>query len=255
MGWYVPNSKLRIGKDAVNPKDSTVRNSSVDLPSPYYKPWYSSKFTNIESVLAYWHDHYTELRKNSLLFRGAFYSSTLPPEVTEAVAASLTILKSPTVLRQYDGRLWAWEVCEDQQGSCHGSCEHVWNYAQALSHLFPDLERSLRRTEFEEDQNAEGHQEFRAILPIRPQAHLFHAASVGQLGGIMKIYRDWRISGDNAWLKKMYPRIRLSMDYCIRTWDPRHKGVLEEPHHNTYDIEFWGPEPMCTSFIWGLWRQ
>jgi hypothetical protein len=41
------------------------------------------------------------------------------------------------------------------------------------------------------------------------------------------------------------------VDYCIRTWDPRNVGVLEEPHHNTYDIEFWGPDGMCTSFYLG----
>jgi uncharacterized protein (DUF608 family) len=41
------------------------------------------------------------------------------------------------------------------------------------------------------------------------------------------------------------------MDYCISTWDPRHKGVIEEPHHNTYDIEFWGPDGMHTSFYIG----
>ena len=34
----------------------------------------------------------------------------------------------------------------------------------------------------------------------------------------------------------------------MATWDPRGKGVLEEPHHNTYDIEFWGADGMCTSF-------
>ena len=41
------------------------------------------------------------------------------------------------------------------------------------------------------------------------------------------------------------------MDYCIKTWDPRNTGTLEEPHHNTYDIEFWGPDGMCTSFYLG----
>jgi len=38
------------------------------------------------------------------------------------------------------------------------------------------------------------------------------------------------------------------LDYCIRTWDPRRVGALEEPHHNTYDIELWGADGMCTSF-------
>ena len=61
-------------------------------------------------------------------------------------------------------------------------------------------------------------------------------------------------SGDNAWLRMLYPLIKLSMDYCIRTWDPRHHGTLEEPHHNTYDIEFWGPDPMCSSIYLGAFE-
>ena len=110
------------------------------------------------------------------------------------------------------------------------------------------MERSLRETEFFVSQNKEGHQTFRSNLPIRPVSHNYHAASDGQLGGIIKTYRDWRISGDNEWLAKMYPQLKSSIDYCIRTWDPRHSGALEEPHHNTYDIEFWGADGMCTSF-------
>jgi hypothetical protein len=172
----------------------------------------------------------------------------------EAVAANLTILKSPTVLRQADGRLWSWEGCGESWGCCHGSCTHVWNYAQAVPHLFPSLERTLRETEFRVSQDARGHQTFRAALPIRPPAHDFHAAADGQLGGIMKVYREWRISGDTAWLRSLWRSVRTSLDFCIETWDPRHTGTLEEPHHNTYDIEFWGPDGMCTSFYLGALR-
>ena len=81
--------------------------------------------------------NYSDLKKKSELFRDAFFASTLPPEAIEAVAANLTILKSPTVLRQTDGRLWGWEGCGDNEGCCHGSCTHVWNYAQAISASFP----------------------------------------------------------------------------------------------------------------------
>jgi len=88
-------------------------------------------------------------------------------------------------------------------------------------------------------------------LPVRPVIHDFHAASDGQLGGIMKVYRDWHISGDTSWLKTLWPKIKLSLDYGIRTWDPRGRGVLEEPHHNTYDIEYWGPDGHCSSFYLG----
>lgn len=246
MAWYVPDSDMHIGD---------VTGESVCAPEKNllktYKPWYSSRFKSIQDVSAYWKNEYQNLRKKTALFTDAFYASTLPAEVMEAVAANLTILKSPTVMRQFDGRLWNFEGCGDDGGCCHGSCTHVWNYAQAIPHLFPELERTLRNTEFCENQNKEGHQGFRANTPISPVKHDFHAAADGQLGGIMKVYREWRISGDDKWLAEIYPRVKSSMDYCMKTWDPRSVGAVEEPHHNTYDIEFWGADGMCTSFYLG----
>jgi uncharacterized protein (DUF608 family) len=250
MSWYVPNSTLRIGAEPTDKKESPEATADPSA-SKYYVPWYAGRFSNINEVAAYWLSNYDDLKYKSELFTDAFFNSTLPSEVVEAVAANLTILKSPTVLRQYDGRLWGWEGCLDNWGNCHGSCTHVWNYAQGVSLLFPSLERSLRDAEFNVSQNAEGHQAFRTSIPIRAVNHDFYAASDGQLGGIMKVYRDWRTCGDENWLKALYPKVKSSMDYCIRTWDPRHTGVLEEPHHNTYDIEFWGPDGMCSSYYLG----
>ena len=240
--WYVSQTNLRFGKDS-NEEGSKVEGN--------FRPWYAGRFGNVSEISQYWTSYYAELKQKSQLFSDCFYQSTLPPEVIEAVAANLTILKSPTVLRQTDGKLWAWEGCSDNSGCCHGSCTHVWNYAQAICHLFPELERSLRETEFGPSQDSKGHQQFRSALPIRPLQHDFHAAADGQLGGIMKLHRDWRISGDTEWLKKLWPKAKASLNYCIQTWDPAHKGWLEEPHHNTYDIEFWGPDGMCTSFYLG----
>ena len=250
MAWFVPNTILRTGEATKSP---VLRGDDAEpcCPNRYHSPWYASKFNSIEEVAGYWADNYDEFRSQSSLFADAFHNTTLPDEVVEAVAANLTILKSPTVLRQYDGRMWAWEGCNDQSGCCAGSCTHVWNYAQAIPHLFPSMERSLRETEFLVSQDASGHQTFRSALPIRPVGHSFHAAADGQLGGIMKVFREWRISGDNEWLKKMYPYLRQNIDFCISLWDPRGHGVLEEPHHNTYDVEFWGPDGMCTSFYLG----
>ena len=98
----------------------------------------------------------------------------------------------------------------------------------------------------------DGHINFRAALPDGPVEHTFHAASDGQLGGLMKLYRDWQIGGDRAWLARLYPAATKSMEYCIQVWDPHRRGVLEEPHHNTYDIQFWGPDGMCTGFYVGV---
>ena len=244
LAWFDGKTNLRIGKDP----------AGTPSGGESFRPWYAGRFTDINGVSFYWRDHYDELRQKSARFSECFYHSTLPPEVIEAVAANLTILKSPTVLRQTDGKLWSWEGCSDDSGCCHGSCTHVWNYAQAIPHVFPTLERTLRETEFGPSQNDAGHQQFRSSLPIRPLEHDFHAAADGQLGGIIKVFRDWRISGDTQWLRGLWPKVKRSLDYCIETWDPNHKGWVEEPHHNTYDIEFWGPDGMCTSFYLGALR-
>jgi hypothetical protein len=196
-------------------------------------------------------ENYPDLRARTTRFKDALFSSTFPPYVLDAVSANLAILKSPTVLRVESGDIWGWEGCFPDSGCCHGSCTHVWNYAQAFPHLFPKLERTLRELELVRSMNYEGHVTFRAALPEGPVAHDFHAASDGQLGGFMKVFRDWQISGDQDWLKNMYPLAKRSLDYCIRTWDPDHRGGLFEPHHNTYDIEFWGPDGMCTTIYLG----
>lgn len=245
LAWYVGRTNLR------QPAERPSTPASPLPPEAFYRPWYAGRFANIDEVTHYWREHYDALRQKTKRFSDCFYDSTLPPEVIEAVAANLTILKSPTVLRQADGRLWSWEGCGDNAGCCEGSCTHVWNYAQAIPHLFPALERTLRETEFGPSQDDRGHQQFRAALPIRPVGHGFHAAADGQLGGIMKVFREWRIGGDTEWLRRLWPKVKASLRYCIETWDPGRKGVVEEPHHNTYDIEFWGPDGMCTSFYLG----
>jgi len=221
----------------------------VEVPETYV-PWYSTRFESLEQVAGHWRARYADLRARSERFRDAFYDTTLAPEVIEAVAANLTILKTPTILRQHDGRLWCWEGCSDSSGCCAGSCTHVWNYAQAICHLFPAMERSLRQTEYFESLDASGRQAFRANLPISEGGGAFDAAD-GQLGGIMKAYREWRISGDGQWLGRYWPRVRLSLDYMIAKYDPRHTGLLEEEHHNTYDINFFGPDGHCGSFYLG----
>ncbi len=258
FSWYVPHSNIRRGPNDEDLSEKlaeclsdTSGCCSAEYNALFYEPWYSGKFKDVHEVASYWVNNYNSLKEKTSSFSEAFYAQTLPEVVLESVASNLAILKSPTVLRQKDGSLWAWEGCHDKGGCCHGSCTHVWNYAQAIPHLFPRLERTLREAEFLENQNEAGHQTFRSALPVRDNDHGFHAAADGQLGGIMKMHREWRISGDTAWLKSLWPNVQKSMDYCMRTWDPKGKGVLEEPHHNTYDIEFWGPDGMCTSFYLG----
>ncbi len=245
--WHFPNRHYTAG----HPRKDAAWGSGARTAAAAWRPYYAGLWKDARDAALYLHREYSGLRRKTAGFHGALFSSTLPGEVLDAVSANLGILKSPTVLRQEDGMVWAWEGCFCDKGCCHGSCTHVWNYAQALPHLFPALERTFREQEWEYCMDDRGHVNFRTWLPPALNDHGWHAAADGQLGGIMKLYRDWQICGDGAWLKKLYPAARRSLDYCIRQWDPDRKGVLVEPHHNTYDIEFWGPDGMCSSIYTG----
>jgi uncharacterized protein (DUF608 family) len=253
IAWHFPNSYLREGakdESAGVQGPAGCRAVAGDGPPPW-NPYYATQWKDAREVALYVDQNYTSLRSRTVRFKEAMFSSSLPPYVLDAVSANLGILKSPTALREANGNLWGWEGCFPDSGCCHGSCTHVWNYAQAFPHLYPQLERTLRDLELVRSMDERGHVTFRGAIPDGPVDHSFHAASDGQLGGIMKLYRDWHISGDTDWLKRMYPLAKRSIDYGIRTWDPDHRGALFEPHHNTYDIEFWGAEPMCTSIYIG----
>ena len=244
--WHFPNCHYDARR--VNNKEA---GSDCCGNDPIWRPFYASQWENATEVAAYVRKNYQSLRDRTQAFHDALFKSTLPSYILDAVSSNLAILKSPTLLLQESGNAWGWEGCFVDSGCCAGTCTHVWNYAQALPHLYPQLERTFRETELERSMDRRGHMTFRSSLPDDETDHQFHAACDGQLGGVMKVYREWQISGDAGWLKRMYPLVKRSMDYCIRTWDPKEKGVLEEPHHNTYDIEFWGPDGMCSSFYLG----
>jgi uncharacterized protein (DUF608 family) len=250
IAWHFPNIDYSFGaaKDGVQ---TSCDCSTCDSTRKTWQPYYASQWTDAQEVFNYVSQNFLELKKRTQAFHDALFATTLPAYAIEAVSANLAILKSPTLLRQYNGNLWGWEGCHPDRGCCPGSCTHVWNYAQSLAHLFPSLERTLREQELLRSMDERGHINFRAALPDGAVEHTFHAASDGQLGGLMKLYRDWQICRDRDWLERLYPAAKKSLDYCIQVWDPKHKGVLEEPHHNTYDIEFWGPDGMCTGFYIG----
>lgn len=256
--WHFPNVNFTVGGDPKISEARAVKEKAGELLPPLWQPFYAGLWKDARDVADFIRENYTSLRRRSKNFADALNASTLPPEVMDAVSCNLAILKSPTVLRQKNGNLWGWEGCNPDSGSCPGSCTHVWNYAQAFAHLFPPLERTLREQEFLRSLGEDGFGYFRSALPDgTPDVnHGFwkskdHAASDGQPGGILKLHREWQISGDTDWLRSLYSVARLSMEYCIETWDPQRKGVFTEPHHNTYDVEFWGADGMCSSIYIG----
>ena len=118
----------------------------------------------------------------------------MPQEVIDAASANLSVLKSPTVLRLEDGSFYGWEGVAETMGLCEGTCAHVWNYAYAMCFLFPDLERSIRENELKYSTDKNGRMQSRMTLPQGREPYTFKSCLDGQMGAIIKCYREWKIS-------------------------------------------------------------
>ena len=199
-----------------------------------------------------------ETRAQVFAFRDALHRrTTIPPASLEGAAETLSVLVSPTVLRLPDGALWGWEGVARKVGSCEGSCQHVWNYEQATALLFPDLARSMREQQFKYNFAPDGGLLFRQALPQGVRARRspwFRPCVDGTMGEVLKTFREWRVSGDTAWLRSVWPAAKKAISYAWSPrnpdrWDPDRSGVLTGRQHHTLDMEIFGP----TAWLEGLY--
>jgi uncharacterized protein (DUF608 family) len=219
---------------------------------PTWRNWYATKWSDAWDVAEYIAAAHERLYGETKAFHDALFSSTLPDYVLDAVSANISILKSPTCLRLTDGTFYGFEGCGCTSGCCQGSCTHVWNYAQALPYLFPGLQRSQREADYKYAQAEDGFGQFRLPLPLGTKGQFkFQAAADGQMGAVMQVYREWLISGDTKWLKSMWPAAKRALEFAWKYWDADRDGVMEGMQHNTYDIEFYGPNTMMGSLYLG----
>ena len=167
----------------------------------------------------------------------------------EAASANLSTLVSNTSFRIADGSFQGFEGCGDTTGLGYGTCTHVWNYEVATQFLFPSLARSMREINFGYSTDAKGHMDTRHKLPLRKERR-GNAAADGQMGQIVKLYFDWKLSGDDGWMLVRWPAAKRALEYAWQPggWDGNRDGVMEGAQHNTYDVEFFGPNPLC-----GIW--
>lgn len=196
------------------------------------------------------------LERQTLDFVTTLCASDLPAEVTEAALYNLSTLRTQTCFRTADGRFYGWEGCLDDAGSCPGSCTHVWNYEQATAFLFGELARSMREVEFAHATDERGLMSFRVLLPLRRAREWNLAAADGQMGCIMKLYRDWQLSGDDALLRQLWPQARRALEFAWIPggWDADRDGVMEGCQHNTMDVEFYGPSAWMNCWYLGALR-
>ena len=257
LSWFFPNRE-------------NYWNSEPAVRGTMMKNYVAHKFKNAVGVAEYASSNLPRLEKETRTFHDILFSSSLPPYVLDAVSSQMSTLKSTVCILLEDGSFFGFEGVDDNGGCCPMNCTHVWNYEQTLAFLFPQLERSMRETDFLHNTLPNGYMTFRTLLPLGDAQWKFKACADGQMGCIIRAYRDWKLSGDTEWLRTLWPKIQSALEFAWRgsgnpppagyewtkeqismPWDPDKNGVMEGEQHNTYDIEFYGPNTMTGSLYLG----
>lgn len=246
LAWNLPNCYKYWG-------------SKESLEEKLKKRWinyYATVFADSEASAQYCMENWDDLKARTLRFKDALYSTTLDERILDRAIANLAVLKSPTVLRLPDGSFWGWEGVHEESGSCEGTCQHVWNYAYAMCFLFPELERSIRDLELKYSTSPEGKMDFRFALPLGAPRYNNRACVDGQMGTLIKIYRDWRITGNGEWIRENWQTIKKIIAFAwsednSHAWDRDQDGVLEGRQHHTLDMELFGPSSWLEGFYLG----
>jgi len=251
LTWHFPNRE-------------NYWNTEPEVRGKILRNYVAGKFGDAWEVARYTLTNIERLEADTRAFRDALFESTLPPEVIDAVSSQMSTLKTNVCLLLEDGTFFGFEGNGDKEGCCPLNCTHVWNYEQTLAYLFPQLERSMRETDFLHNTLPNGYMVFRTLVPLGPAYWKYKACADGQMGAIVRAYREWKLSGDSGWLRRLWPNIRRALEFAWNhspappgyewtreqvsvPWDADSDGVMEGEQHNTYDIEFYGPNTMTGS--------
>ena len=217
--------------------------------------YYTTQYADAWDVVARTTRDLAGLEAKTVAFVRAFCDSDLPAVVKEAALFNLSTLRTQTTFRTEDGVMYGWEGCGNKAGCCHGSCTHVWNYEPATAFLFGDLARSMRQIEFGHATDARGMMAFRVDLPLARHDWQVAAAD-GQMGCLVKLYREWKLCGDDAFLRKLWPGAKRALEFAWieHGWDGDRDGVMEGCQHNTMDVEYYGPNPQMQGWYLGALR-
>ncbi|MCT4596903.1 MAG: non-lysosomal glucosylceramidase [Vallitalea sp.] len=231
------------------------------VKNPKWKNYYATIYKDSQEAMSYTWKHIDRLYEETICFRDTLFSSTYPDFIIDAIASNLSVLKSATCTRLTDGTLYGFEGCHTHAGCCEGSCTHVWNYVQSTAFLFPSLERSMREIDYKSNQDEHGKMFFRMLLPpgrggeeqSNELAGTGKAAADGQMGGIFKTYREWKISGDDNWLASIWPSVKKALEYAWSEdndewWDLDADGIMEGIQHHTLDVDMYGPNSYIAGY-------
>lgn len=197
---------------------------------------YANRFDSAAAVARHLAADFGRLAGQTRRWNRTWYDSTLPYWFLDRTFAPICTLATGTCYHFTTGRFYAFEgvYC------CVGTCQHVWNYAQSVGRIFPELERDLRqRTDFGTAWHANGATDYRGEGG-RQVAH------DGQCGVILRAYREHQTAVDDTYLRACWPRIRKSIEFLIAQ-DGDGNGLLEGEQYNTLDASWFGPMAWISS--------
>jgi uncharacterized protein (DUF608 family) len=217
IAWYFPNYG--------SPRDSFAEITDISK----LKKHYAKRFKSAEEVVLYFQRNQKRLASDSQKWCETWRDSTLPNYFLERAIIPIDCLQTATSHRFDSGRFYGWEgvYC------CPGTCQHVWNYAQAAARLFPELERSARQ-----------HADYG--ISWQPDGTIWyrgesgrHMAHDGQAGTILRTYREHSTSKDSKFLSANWAKIKKSIERLVAD-DPNKDGLWEGEQYNTLDSSWYG---------------
>ena len=241
VAWRYPHRPCWSGRGY---RDTPIR-GAFD-PKRDVGNFYATRYPlAIAAAVVLWKD-LPAFEQKTVAFVNGVLAAKAPEVVKEAALFNLSTLRTETCFRTADGHFYGWEGIFETGGSCFGSCTHVWGYEHALIDLWPELARDMTELQFERQMGDDGHIAFRIQLPLSAGKAADHmAAADGQMQCIVKAYENWKKGGDDAWLERLWPKIRKAVEFCWVPggWDADVDGVMEGCQHNTMDVEYYGPNP------------
>ena len=238
LSWSNPYMSNTWSLSKMNLSEEEIRNIRNQKWKNYYSTIYKTSFESAKYAI----EKFSDLFQQTLLFKNTLYTSTMPQEVIDAIGSNLSILKSPTCLRLSNGEFYGFEGAYTHRGCCEGTCTHVWSYAYSLAYLFPDLERSARYLEYTESMQENGGMGFRLLLPLKSGPINHRPAVDGQYGTVLRVYREYLLSGDKSWLSSIWGAVKQTIEYAWSPynpdkWDEDKDGIMEGRQHYTLDME------------------
>jgi non-lysosomal glucosylceramidase len=238
LAWHYPN------------KYSARPEMNYGVPTKWMGNFYCTLWKDAIAVIRDAAANFATVRGRTESFRKTFYDSTLPYWLLDCVTSQAATIRHIGVVFQIaNGEPYGWE---GSNGCCQPTCTHVWGYEQTLAHLFPDLERGMRRIDFFCQQEPGGGVHNRTVCPTPGHPTSEHPFADGHASCILKAYREALNSPDDSFFKQYWPHIKKAVEYLIGRDAAKAggtpQGILQDDQWNTYDQALQGVTTFISSY-------